>query len=109
MGNSYSSKKYWHGFDLPRHRFHYSRGGITKLLKDHGFRDVTVIGEAVPSDLIRSLRYYCQNEADWLSQAYKLYLFFPDVIRQILAQLLAILLKPLKSGRLIVLAKTNEN
>ena len=98
-------KKYWHGYDLPRHRFHYSKDGIIKLLKSFGFNQIEVISEQVPSDIIRSMKYYSVSKNNFLGKLFKLYLMFPDIIKLILAQLIAILLLPFKSGRMVVVAK----
>ena len=101
-------KKYWHGYDLPRHRFHYSAEGIIKMLKNSGFSQVEIIRENVPSDIIRSLEYYNLGERDLLGRAIKLYLVLPDIIKLILAQAAVIILSPFKSGRMIVIAKANS-
>ncbi len=98
-------KKYWHGYDLPRHRFHYSSEGIAKILKNLGFSRVEVKREIVPSDIIRSLQYYNLSEHNFLSGLVKIYLILPDIIKIILGQIVAIILSPLKSGRMIVTAK----
>jgi SAM-dependent methyltransferase len=98
-------KKYWHGYDLPRHRLHYSAEGITKLLQNFGFSQIKITKEAVPSDIIRSVQYYSANENNLLSKIFKLYLFLPSAVKLVLAQLAAIIFFPFKSGRMIVTAK----
>lgn len=98
-------KKYWSGYDLPRHRFHYSAEGIAKLLQNHGFDQIKIISEQVPSDIIRSLEYYCLGEKDFKSKLFKLYLFFPGAIKLILSQLVALVFSPFGSGRMIIIAK----
>jgi len=98
-------KKYWHGYDLPRHRFHYSAKGIIKMLKNSGFDLIKIKQENVPSDIIRSLKYYNLGEHNFLSRLIKVYLFLPSIIKLILAQLAAIVLSPFISGRMIVVAK----
>lgn len=45
----------WHGLDLPRHRFHFTRAGIEKLLKSVGYSAVKVQNEFVPLDIARSV------------------------------------------------------
>lgn len=101
-------KKYWHGYDLPRHRFHYSANGIRKLLQSLGFSQIEIKGEAVPSDIIRSLEYRGLNGRNLSSRLIKAYLILPDIIKLVLAQLTAIILSPFKSGRMIITAKYNK-
>jgi SAM-dependent methyltransferase len=45
----------WHGLDLPRHRFHFTRAGIEKLLTSVGYSAVKVKNEFVPLDIARSV------------------------------------------------------
>lgn len=101
--------KYWDGYDLPRHRFHYSAEGIKKLLQSLGFSQIKIIGEAVPSAIIRSMSYYGANENDLLSGLFKLFLLLPNSVKLILAQLIAVIFSPLKSGRMIISAKARAS
>lgn len=101
-------KKYWHGYDLPRHRFHYSRAGIVNLLKNSGFSQVEIIGENIPGDILRSLEYYNLSESNLASGLIKIFLTLPDIIKLTLAQVVAIILSPFNSGRMIVTAKSNN-
>jgi len=101
-------KKYWSGYDLPRHRFHYSSEGILKLLQNCGFDQIKIISEQVPSDIIRSLEYYCLGEKDFWSGLFNLFLFLPSPIKLILAQLAALVFSPFGSGRMIIVAKNRK-
>lgn len=62
--NSYEAKKfgkYWHGYDMPRHRIHFTDEGIEKLFRKIGFTNIIVKNEVVPSDYDRSLQYQKRN------------------------------------------------
>lgn len=101
-------KRYWHGYDLPRHRFHYSKKGMIKFLEKKGFKKIKVINEIVPSDIIRSVGYYCLSENNMTSRILGLFLSLPEVFQIVLAQILAFILSPFGTGRMIVVARVNK-
>jgi SAM-dependent methyltransferase len=45
---------YWHGFDIPRHRFHFTLEGLTTLLEARGFNVVFAKRESNGLDFLRS-------------------------------------------------------
>ncbi len=71
--NSYEAKRfgrYWDGFDLPRHRTHFTDTGIKKLLSRYGFRDIKIYNEIVPSSYDRSMQYE-KRRREYLSDSWK--------------------------------------
>ena len=101
-------KKYWSGYDLPRHRFHYSKKGMVRFLEKNGFSKIKIINESVPSDIIRSASYYCLVENNLVSRIFRLFLFLPGVLQMVLAQILALALSHFGTGRMIVTARLNK-
>jgi len=87
--------KFWHGYDLPRHRIHFSSSGIEKLLTRIGFSRVHVRSDIVPLDIIRSAEYAMAGR----------YLPKLDALLMPLVQPFALMMSPMGSGRMIVIAK----
>ena len=88
-------KKYWHGYDLPRHRIHFTSSGIKSMLKRVGFSCVHVLPEVVPMDIIRSAEY----------ATIKRHLPKLDTFLMPPAQTIALMMSPFGPGRMIVIAK----
>lgn len=95
-------KKYWHGYDLPRHRFHFSRQGIIKLLRQIGFKQVIVKDEIIYNDIIRSFNNRRLAEG---GLTFKLLAFLPEIARIFLAQIICYIFSGRGAGRMIVIAK----
>lgn len=96
-------KKYWHGYDLPRHRFHFSHQGIINLLNQIGFKQTTVKDEIVYNDVIRS--FHNRSLTGKKSLIFKFLTILPEAARIFLAQIVCQLLSFRGAGRMIVLAK----
>ncbi len=88
-------KRYWHGYDLPRHRIHFTSSGIKKLLLKIGFSCVNMIPDIMPLDLVRSVEY----------TAMKRHLPKLDTTLMPIAQAIALIMSPLGPGRMIVIAE----
>lgn len=95
-------KKYWHGYDLPRHRFHFSRQGIIKLLHQIGFKQVAVKDEIIYNDIIRSFNNRRLAEGGLV---FKLLAFLPELAQIFLAQIICYIFSGRGGGRMIVTAK----
>jgi SAM-dependent methyltransferase len=97
---------FWSGYDLPRHRVHFSAAGIGKLLRDVGFTDIQTIPEVVPTDLSRSIEYYGRHgDLRLLSALSRSFACLPGPVRLVAAQSGAITLSFLGAGRMIVFAR----
>ena len=96
-------KVYWDGFDLPRHRVHFTESGITQLLKKLGFIDIKIRIEAVPTSIMRSLKYYNKFGPSRLGKFFtKILTVIPNLLQYAIYQLVALTLSPLRPGRMIV-------
>ena len=98
-------KGYWHGYDLPRHRNHFTKSGLRNILIGIGFKTVIFKNEVIPYDIIRSTNYYAKHGKNKLYQAFaKMFNFLPIIIRAAICQVIGVLLSPLGTGRMIVIA-----
>jgi 2-polyprenyl-3-methyl-5-hydroxy-6-metoxy-1,4-benzoquinol methylase len=96
--------KYWHGWDLPRHLYHFNAESIKLMLEKNGFQNINISYQSIPNNWIGSLKYYCENKnfkkilQAWFNvdNVILLLIFFPV---SYLAHLLH------TSGRISVLAK----
>jgi len=88
-------KKYWHGYDLPRHRIHFTSSGIKKLLIRIGFSRVLIQPDVVSLDMIRSAEYAVMRR----------HLPKMDMALMPLAQPIALMMSPFGPGRMIVIAE----
>lgn len=98
--------KFWHGLDLPRHRVHFTKAGIVKLLIDSGFNDVKVIKEITPLDIMRSVQY-CGEHGSFILGKFiaKLFSNLPKPVKFLSCQLLGVVMAPFGPGRMIVTAR----
>ena len=99
-------RQFWDGYDLPRHRIHYTREGILSLLNSLGFENVRARGEIVPLYLMRGIQYYGSHGSSvvlkWMAKAFSC---LPYMVRFAFCQCIVIMLLPLGTGRMIVEAK----
>ncbi len=101
--------KFWHGFDLPRHRTHFTRAGVRLLLEKAGFSEIHIFSEAVPTDLMRSLRYFAAYGPKGLPRTLAaVWTVLPWVLQMGLAECLTVILSPWGTGRMIVIAKKGK-
>ncbi len=99
-------KRYWHGFDLPRHRVHFEKKGIKMVLARTGFTAITIKTEIVPADILRSIAYYGKHGKNELSKAMAtVFAGSPQLVQLILCQAMGTLLSPFGAGRMIIVAK----
>ncbi len=98
--------KLWRGFDLPRHRVHFTKNGLMKILRKLGFEDIVFCGEVVPSDIEGSIRYYgMHGQIRILKKVAQGFSLLPYPLKLVISQLVGCLLQPLRAGRMIVLAR----
>ena len=98
--------KYWGDLDLPRHRFHYTRRGITRMLKEVGFSEVWVKGERVPSSLTRSMEYVArEGEESFFGGLCRGFCRLPRLFRFVIAGAVVVAFSPLGPSRIVVVAR----
>lgn len=91
--------KYWHGFDLPRHRVHFTSEGIIKLLNEFGYKSIVIKNEITPYDFVRSFKYGFSDKSMFL----KIPSIFQIIVAQIIGYYNYIVYK--NAGRMIITAK----
>jgi hypothetical protein len=102
-------KKFWSGLDLPRHRTHFTNNGIYGLLKQIGFKHIQIKGEVVPNDIVRSIRYYSKHSTKGILQlSTKIFVWLPNILQMVLAQVLGLFFSPLGTGRIVIWACKDE-
>ena len=104
--------KYWTGFDLPRHRFHFSKKGLIGLLNNNNFRTVLFKSDFGPLDTVRAIKYYSLfSKNKFKKMIFKILNILPHIIKLGLAVILEILMLPFKSGRMSIIAqkRSDEN
>lgn len=98
--------KYWAGWDLPRHRIHFTPDGITRALNQVGFVDIDVKREIVPIDWVQSLIYMGRFGESALARASgKLLEALPSPFRLVIGQIGGLILGDFQPGRMIVTAR----
>jgi len=107
--DSWEAKKFgrfWHGFDLPRHRVHFTKKGLARILKDIGFHEISIKGEVVAEDMIRSLHYCALHAGPGVSKILARYFdLLPHGLKFVICQLMGYLLWPWGTGRMIGIAR----
>ena len=101
-----SAGKYWIGYDLPRHRTHFTKEGIRKMLETCGFGHIRVRSEVVPVDVIRSLSYYALHGPDSARRrSARMLTALPGPIKVLLASIVVMVLAPWGAGRMVITAR----
>ncbi|MBU2600459.1 class I SAM-dependent methyltransferase [bacterium] len=94
------------GLDLPRHRVHFTKLGIEKLLIKIGFNKIVIKSEIVPSDIIRSFLYYSKYGKKLFPKIFAvIFSRMPYLVKMIFAQIIGTLLSPFAAGRMIITAR----
>jgi|GEM_PF-1124243 len=95
--------KFWHGLDVPRHRYHFSSTGLKKMLERAGFSNVQVHDDIVPNDIARFLPYWFREKgrlgikiSAWLVTP------LPRLLAYAFGTLVAYCLAPLGAGRMVL-------
>lgn len=92
--------------DLPRHRVHFTKPGVIKLLERFGFKDIKIRSEVVPTSIIRSLQFYSSHaESGFYKTLSKAFIRMPYVFQLLISQIVGFVLLPFGAGRMIIEAK----
>lgn len=109
--DSWASKlygKFWHGYDLPRHRVHFTKKGLTDLLKKEGFETVKFKEDFDPLASVRLIEFSASHSGNKC----KLLMIFLDRLPYILKLFLAVIfdciMSPFKSGRISIISRKAE-
>lgn len=95
-------EKYWIGWDLPRHLYHYTPITITSLLNKTGFNVLKIEYDNNPNNMLSSLKYIFM--AHHINPIIGLGVFYPFI------NLVSILLaKSKKSDSMVVYSEKNNN
>lgn len=98
--------KFWHGYDLPRHRFHFTRRGLIELLKKEGFEIVMFKGDYGPLDTVRAIQYFAEfSENKLLKYFFKIMNFSPYMLKLFASTGVEIAMTPFRSGRMSIVAR----
>jgi len=99
-------RKYWSGYDLPRHRFHFSKEGLIKLLNDNNFQTTFFKSDLDPLNTVRAINYYSMFSKSKIKMFFfKVLNLFPHIIKLCFAIILDAIMIPFKSGRMTIIAK----
>jgi len=91
-------KNYWHGLDLPRHRFHFTNQGIELLLKQIGYTNILISNERIPTDILRSLNNKCTDHVN-------LFCYLPKSIKLLVSIIISLFIKQNSLGRMIIVCR----
>jgi SAM-dependent methyltransferase len=99
-------RKFCLGFDLPRHRFHFTANGLRDMLKVSAFSECVIYNEIIPNDCVRSLFYYSKHSDSCFRKIVSCILFIPKPLLYVLMMPSLYLLSFLfGAGRIIIVAK----
>ena len=94
----------WSGLDIPRHRFHFSKDGLLRLLTSIGYSEIYFRNETAPNDYLRSIKFQSEKIGFNLSLLKKILLRMPVPLSLIFSQLLKFFSAHETPGRMIVIA-----
>lgn len=98
--------KYWHGFDLPRHRYHFTPIGIGRILKNMGYNYSKIYNENIPVDCVRSIFYYQKFSSGLWSKILTCIVIIPKkLLIMLITPLITILSFLINTGRIIIIGK----
>ncbi|MBU0536480.1 MAG: class I SAM-dependent methyltransferase [Nanoarchaeota archaeon] len=101
-------KRYWGSIDAPRHRVHFTKNGIKKLLKDIGYKDILIRKEIVPNDIIRSIEFWGRYSNSRIRTLGALFSKLPEILKIIIGQIIGAVLSIRSSGRMIITARLRD-
>lgn len=101
--------KYYHGFDLPRHRFHFTSTGIIKLLQQIDFDNTIVFDEYISNDCIRSLFNYIKYSKSSSRKLLYIFIIMPKMLLYFLITPIFLIISFLFGpGRMIAITHNNQ-
>ncbi|NOR45868.1 MAG: methyltransferase domain-containing protein [Candidatus Delongbacteria bacterium] len=99
-------RKYWSGYDLPRHRFHFSKNGLIGLLNKYSFHTILFKSDLYPLNTVRAINYYSMFSKNKVKKIiFKALNILPHIIKLCLAILFDIIMLPFKSGRMSIIVQ----
>lgn len=99
-------KKFWHGYDLPRHRSHFTKKGIIDLINKAGFEIIRFKGDFGPLDTVRAIDYFSRySDNKVVKFFFGLINGLPYIFKILAATLVELLMSPFKSGRMSIIAR----
>jgi len=102
-------KEFWHGFDLPRHRTHFTKKGLIRLLISNGFEIDVFKNDLGPLDSIRAVKYFSQfSDNKFKRTVFKFLNLFPFVLKLPIAVIFEIIMIPFKCGRMSIIARRTD-
>ncbi len=98
--------KFWHGYDLPRHRTHFTKKGLIDLLKKEGFETVMFKGDYGPLDTVRAIDYFSRfSKNKPLKYLLRVVNLLPYSVKLIASTLFEVVMSPFKSGRMSIIVR----
>jgi SAM-dependent methyltransferase len=102
--------KYWSGYDMPRHRVHFTMDGICRMLSEVGLSPVFCHNEIVPNDFLRSITNHARYDRQRIDVFARLFTALPHPIQFIASQffcsIFGVVCNP---GRMILIARKNSH
>ncbi len=103
--------RFWIGWDVPRHRVHFTEAGVRNLLESMGYVRIKVRKEAIGIDLTRSLYFAARFGGEgwaggwrWMATLARAMPFLPEPIQMILSQIVCTAFILFGPGRMVVTA-----
>jgi SAM-dependent methyltransferase len=92
--------------DIPRHRTHFEKTGMRKLLKDIGFRKIKIKSEVVPTGVLYSLEFLSVYGARGIKKRLSIiFNSFPYVLKFSIALLACQIMRFWGPSRMVIIAK----
>ncbi|MDA3778779.1 MAG: class I SAM-dependent methyltransferase [Bacteroidales bacterium] len=97
---------FWHGYDLPRHRFHFSKNGLIELLKKNNFQITFFKNDVDPLGTVRAMKFFSLFSKNKITKwGFKILNLLPFIIKLFFATIFEIVMIPFKSGRMSIIAQ----
>lgn len=92
--------------DIPRHRTHFDKAGMRKLLEGIGFQEINIKSEVVPTGVIRSLEFISSYGAGGLKKYLsKIFSSFPYGLKFTITFLICQIMRFWGPSRMVIIAK----
>lgn len=99
-------RKFWHGFDLPRHRTHFTKKGLFNVLESNGFKVVKFKSDYGPLDSVRAIEYFSRySDSSPGNYIFKIINLMPVFLKLLSAIAVDFIMRPFKSGRMSIIAR----
>jgi ubiquinone/menaquinone biosynthesis C-methylase UbiE len=96
--------KFWHGYDLPRHRFHFTKKGLIELLNNHGFE---ILHFKSDYDPLATIRFAACNSFEGKKNKilFRIFNRLPPIVKLFVASVVEVVMRPFISGRMSIIAR----